>query len=161
MRLRLRSSCTLRVALTGLSGLGALIGAILLAQPAAAQAPSPIYLGVDSYHVMNLAEPASKVAVANPGIADVQVINPSQLLIAGRSSGVTSLVIFSGKAPRSFNLVVHPSSMVAVSTAGSAQAPHVVLVQRGDKMTEQLFARGPDERWLELGQVKPETDAKK
>ena len=159
MRLRLRSSRTLRVAFTRLPGLGALIGAVLLAQPAAAQAPSPIYVGVDSYHVMNLAEPASKVAVANPGIADVQVINPSQLLIAGKSSGVTSLVIFSGKAPRSFNVVVHPSSMMAVSTAG--QAPHAVLVQRGDKMTEQLFARGPDERWLELGQVKPETDAKK
>ena len=161
MRLRLRSSCMLRGAVTGLAVLAALIGAVLLAPPAAAQTPSRLYLGVDSYHVMNLAEPATKVAVANPGIADVQVINPSQLLIAGRSSGVTSLVIFSAKAPHSINVVVHPSSMAAASTAGSAQAPHAVLVQRGDKMTEQLFARGQGERWLELGQVKAETDAKK
>lgn len=161
MRCHLRSSCTRRGASTRLSILGALVGAFLLPQPAVAQTPAPLYLGVDSYQVMSLAEPVTKVAVANPGIADVQVINPSQILIAGRSSGVTSLVIFSGKAPRFFNVVVHPSSMVAVSTAGSARAPHAVLVQRGDKMTEQLFARGPDERWLELGQVKPETDAKK
>jgi putative type II/III system pilus formation protein len=159
--MRLRLSCLPRGAVTGLPVLGALIGALFLAQPAAAQTPSLLYLGVDSYHVMNLAEPASKVAVANPSIADVQVINPSQLLIAGRSSGVTTLVVFSGKAPHSFNVVVHPSSMVAVSTAGSTQAPHPVLVQRGDKMSEQLFTRDPDGRWLELGQVKPETDAKK
>lgn len=157
----LRVFCLPRGALARLPLLAVLIGALLLAQPAAAQTPSSLYLGVDSYHVMNLTEPASKVAVANPGIADVQVINPSQLLIAGRSSGITTLVIFSGKAPHSFNVVVHPSSMVAVSTAGSAQAPHPVLVQRGDRMSEQLFARDPDGRWLELGQVKPETDAKK
>jgi Flp pilus assembly secretin CpaC len=161
MRFHLCFPSTRRLAFTALQVVGALIGAVLLAQPAAAQTPSPLYLGVDSYHVMNLAEPTTKVAVANPGIADVQVINPSQLLITGRAAGVTSLVIFSGKATHSFNLVVHPSSMVAVSTAGSARAPHAVLVQRGDKMTEQLFTRGPDDRWLELGQVKPETDAKK
>src|SRR4029453_11092447 len=38
--------------------------------------------------------------------------------------------------------------------------PHAVWVQRGDKMTEQLFTREKDQ-WLELGQVKPETDSGK
>lgn len=159
--MHLRSWRMLRGAVIGLPVLGALMGIALLARPVAAQAPSSLYLGVDSYHLMNLAEPATKVAVANPGIADVQVISPSQVLIAGRSSGVTSLVIFSGRAPRSFNLIVHPSSIAGVSAAGSGQAPHAVLVQRGNKMTEQLFTRGPDDRWLELGQVQPETETKK
>jgi hypothetical protein len=120
-----------------------------------------MYMGVDTYQIVNLTEPATKVAVANPGVADVQVINPTQLLIAGRSSGVTSLVIFSNKATRSFNVIVHPSSMASVSASTSAGPPYAVLVQRGDRMSEQLFTRGPDNRWLELGQVKPETEVKK
>ena len=140
---------------------GGLICSFLLAQAVGAQAPSGMYLGVDTYQVLNLTEPATKVAVANPGVADVQVINPTQLLIAGRSSGVTSLVIFSSKATRTFNVIVHPSSMTSVSANTSPSPPFPVLVQRGDKMSEQLFTRGPDNRWLELGQVKPETEVKK
>ena len=140
---------------------GGLICSFLLAQAVGAQTPSGMYLGVDTYQVLNLTEPATKVAVANPGIADVQVINPTQLLIAGRSSGVTSLVIFSSKATRTFNVIVHPSSMTSVTANTSPGPPFPVLVQRGDKMSEQLFTRGPDNRWLELGQVKPETEVKK
>lgn len=36
-----------------------------------------------------------------------------------------------------------------------------VAVIRGATVSEQIFVRGPDKRWLELGQVKPGTDAKK
>jgi hypothetical protein len=140
---------------------GGLVWSLLFAQTVGAQAPSGMYVGVDTYQVLTLTEPATKVAVANPGVADVQVINPTQLLIAGRSSGVTSLVVFSNKATRSFNVIVHPSSMTSVSANTSAAPPHPVLVQRGDRMSEQLFTRGPDNRWLELGQVKPETEVKK
>jgi pilus assembly protein CpaC len=133
----------------------------VLAGLAAAQAPAPVYIAVDGSLLLTLAEPARKVAVANPAIADVQVISPAQLLIVGKASGVTSLMIFSGKALQSYNLIVHPSSIAAASTSATLPPPHAVLVQRGDKMAEQLFTRGPDERWLELGQVKPDTDIKK
>jgi len=129
--------------------------------PAEAQAPAPVYVAVDGSMLLTLTEPARKVAVANPAIADVQVISPAQLLVVGKSSGVTSLMIFSGKALQSYNLIVHPSSIAAASTSSTLPPPHAVLVQRGDKMAEHLFTRGPDQRWLELGQVKPETDAKK
>jgi pilus assembly protein CpaC len=133
----------------------------VLAGPAAAQGPSPVYIAVDGSLLLSLAEPARKVAVANPAIADVQVISPAQLLIVGKASGVTSLMIFSGKALQSYNLIVHPSSIAAASTSATLPPPHAVLVQRGDKMAEHLFTRGPDQLWLELGQVKPETDVKK
>ena len=133
----------------------------LVAGPAAAQTPAPVYVAVDGAMLLTLTEPARKVAVANPAIADVQVISPAQLLVVGKSSGVTSLMIFSGKALQSYNLIVHPSSIAAASTSTTLPPPHAVLVQRGDKMAEHLFTRGPDQRWLELGQVKPETDAKK
>ena len=146
--------------------LGALMAVVavapaVLAELAAAQAPSPMYVAVDGSLLLTLTEPARKVAVANPAIADVQVISPAQLLIVGKASGVTSLMIFSGKALQSYNLIVHPSSIAAASTSATLPPPHAVLVQRGDKMAEHLFTRGPDERWLELGQVKPDTDIKK
>jgi pilus assembly protein CpaC len=133
----------------------------VLAGPAGAQAPAPVYIAVDGSLLLTLTEPARKVAVANPAIADVQVISPAQLLIVGKTSGVTSLMIFSGKTLQSFNLIVHPSSIAAASTSTTLPPPHAVLVQRGEKMAQQLFTRGPDERWLELGQVQPDTEVKK
>ncbi len=133
----------------------------VLTEPARAQAPAPVYIAVDGSLLLTLAEPARKVAVANPAIADVQVISPAQLLIVGKTSGVTSLMIFSGKTLQSFNLIVHPSSIAAASTSTTLPPPHAVLVQRGEKMAQQLFTRGPDERWLELGQVQPDTEVKK
>lgn len=160
MRMRLP-----RISRRVLFGLMATAGAIsaptLLAPSAHAQAPAPVYLAVDSSLLLTLTDPARKVAVANPAIADVQVISPAQLLIVGKTSGVTSLMIFSAKGLHSYNLIIHPSSLAAAGTSSILPPPHAVLVQRGDKMAQQLFTRGPDERWLELGQVQPDTEVKK
>ena len=123
-----------------------------------ADSTTRLYVGADKSFVLALNEPARKVAVANPNIADVQVLNPNQLLVNGRSVGVTSLVVFYGKSEQSFDLVVHPNPVGAAGTpAVVTKDPHAVWVQRGDKMTEQLFTRAK-EQWLELGQVKAETD---
>jgi Flp pilus assembly secretin CpaC len=127
----------------------------------AAQSPARLYVGADKSFVLALNEPARKVAVANPNIADVQVINPTQLLVNGKAVGVTSLVVFYAKSEQSFDLVVHPAPVGAAGTPTLVTTdPHTVLVQRGDKMTEQLFTREKDQ-WLELGQVKLETDTSK
>jgi len=134
-----------------------LAAAVVAPGSAAAQPLSRLYVGLDRSHVLDLSDPARKVAVANPGIADVQVISPTQLLVVGKAPGITSLVIFSGKSPRQFDLVVHPSPVGTVTAPSGVEAPHAVLVQRGASMTEQLFARDKDRRWQELGQVKPET----
>ena len=143
-----------RVASYALLGVAA-VG--MTASCAVAQPLSRLYVGVDRSHVLDISDPARKVAVANPGIADVQVISPTQLLVVGKAPGVTSLVIFSGKSPRQFDLVVHPSPVGTVTAPSGVEAPHAVLVQRGASMTEQLFTRDPDQRWQELGQVKPDT----
>ena len=128
---------------------------------AAADPATRLYVGADKSFVLALNEPARKVAVANPNIADVQVMNPSQLLINGKTVGVTSLVVFFAKSEQSFDLVVHPAPVGAAGTpAVVTKDPHAVWVQRGDKMTEQLFTREKDQ-WLELGQVKLETDSGK
>ena len=138
----------------------ALLGlAAAAATPAltAAQSVSRVYLSVDRSHVIDIGDPARKIAVANPNIADVQVISPTRLLVVGKSAGITSLVIFSATAPRQFDLIVHPAPVGTVTDASRAEPPHSVLVQRGASMTEQLFTRDKDQRWQELGQVKPET----
>jgi Flp pilus assembly secretin CpaC len=137
-------------ALLGLAAAGVTPGS------AAEQSISRLFLGVDRSHVLDIGDPARKVAVANPNIADVQVMSPTQLLIVGKAPGVTSLVIFSGKAPRQFDLVVHPSPVGTVTAPSGVEPPHSVLVQRGGSMTEQLFARDKDQRWQELGQIKPD-----
>jgi Flp pilus assembly secretin CpaC len=142
-----------RVAGYALLGLAAAMAA---SSPAAAQSVSRLYVGMDRSHVLDITEPARKVAVANPSIADVQVISPTQLLVVGKAPGVTSLVIFSGKSPRQFDLIVHPSPVGTVTEASGMEPPHSVLVQRGASMTEQLFTREKN-GWQELGQVKPET----
>ena len=142
------------VALSLLGGLPSPIGA------AAEQLPR-VYLGVDKAQILDLGEPARKIAVANPNIADVQVINPGQLLLNGRTVGVTSLVVFFAKSRKSFDLVVHPGPLGGTSMPAPTTDPHNVLVQRGDKISEQFFTRDKDQHWLELGQVKMETDTGK
>ena len=133
-----------------------LAAAVVAPGSAAAQPLTRLYVGLDRSHVLDLSDPARKVAVANPAIADVQVISPTQLLVVGKVPGITSLVIFSGKTPRQFDLIVHPSPMATVTEPSGVEAPHSVLVQRGASISEQLFTRDQEQRWLELGQVKPD-----
>jgi Flp pilus assembly secretin CpaC len=150
------SSFAIRLVTLTLITLGVFQTTLAAADPAAR-----LYVGADKSFVLALNEPARKVAVANPNIADVQVMNPSQLLINGKTVGVTSLVVFFAKSEQSFDLVVHPAPVGAAGTpAVVTKDPHAVWVQRGDKMTEQLFTREKDQ-WLELGQVKLETDSNK
>lgn len=146
---------------TRLTTLTALTLGLLHMTADAAGPAARLYVGADKSFVLVLNEPARKVAVANPNIADVQVMDPSQLLINGKTVGVTSLVVFFAKSEQSFDLVVHPAPVGAAGTpAVVTKDPHAVWVQRGDKMTEQLFTREKDQ-WLELGQVKLETDSGK
>ena len=153
-RLRPRSTALVTFALIS-------IGIVQTASLAAADPATRLYVGADKSVVLALNEPARKVAVANPNIADVQVMNPNQLLVNGKGVGVTSLVIFYARSEQSIDLVVHPGPVGAAGTPTLVtKDPHAVWVQRGDKMTEQLFTR-EKEQWLELGQVKPETDTGK
>ncbi|HVQ74583.1 MAG TPA: pilus assembly protein N-terminal domain-containing protein [Candidatus Binatia bacterium] len=143
---------------------GLLAGAVALggpAAPAGAQTLTRLYLSKDKSQVLDLRQPAATVAVANPAIADVQVISPTRLLVIGRSVGVTSLVTFSDAAVGHYDVVVHPAPMVEVAAQPLQGAPHGVLVQRADKLTEHFFTRDTTQQWVELGSVKVEPDAGK
>lgn len=76
--------------------------------PAAPAEPGVVRLEVviGKSQVVELQEPFTRVSVTNPGIADVFVITPNQMLISGKAVGVTSLVVFYPRKTVFFDLVV-------------------------------------------------------
>lgn len=56
--------------------------------------------------VIAVKEPFDRVSVTDPNIADVFVVKPSQILINGKTVGVTSLVVFYPQKTQFFDLVV-------------------------------------------------------
>jgi Flp pilus assembly secretin CpaC len=124
-----------------------------------AQAPVRLYLSSSKATVIDLQNPASKVAVANPGIADVQVITPTQLLVIGRGVGVTSLLVFFPRSLLQYDVVVHGAPIGAIGAEALTGAPHAVVVQRGDKLTQQFFSHDSSERWVEIGSTTVEATA--
>ena len=141
--------------------LGALGLAIIAcgAVRAGAEPLTRLYLSTSKAMVIELKDPATKVAVANPAIADVQVITPTQLLVIGRGVGVTSLIVFHPRTHLEYDVVVHAAPIGAVGAEPLIGAPHVVLVQRGDKLTEQFFSRDTSQRWVEVGTIRIEPGA--
>jgi len=127
----------------------------------AAEAQGRLHLTTDRSQVVVLPdEPFTKLAVANPGVADVAVVNPTQFLLTGKTAGVTSLIVFYPTRMRSFEVVVTPPP-VGGAGARLVSEPHAVVIHRAGKVSEQLFARDQDQGWVELGSVKLETDAGK
>jgi hypothetical protein len=142
-----------------LAWLLAMAAVLGLGQAATAADPEPIrlYIGVDKAQLVVVPqERFSKVLLANPNIADVQVITPTQLLITGKSAGVTSLLLIYPQRVQFFDLVVHPGPLGRVGVSPGNAEPHAVLVQRADKVSESVFVKDKDQSWIELGGVKPE-----
>jgi pilus assembly protein CpaC len=67
-------------------------GTEVIDQPATKEvATEAMMLAVDKAEKLDLAEPAESVFVANPDIADVQVISPTTIMVYGRKPGETTL----------------------------------------------------------------------
>jgi Flp pilus assembly secretin CpaC len=126
-----------------------------------AQEPNArLYLMMDRSKILDLSEPVTKISVTNPGIADVNVLSPTSILLSGKAAGATSLLLFSSRRVQHFDLIVQspPVDRAAPATAGE---PHDVIVQRADQVTNQSFLRDENQGWVELGTVKPATEGKK
>jgi len=50
---------------------------------------------VGQSEILDFIQPIKRVAISNPEIADVTVITPTQILVDGKSAGVTTLVVWS------------------------------------------------------------------
>ncbi len=116
-----------------------------------------IRVTADQAHLMALPDRPVTVAVANPGIVDVHLVSPTQMLLNGKSVGATSLTIFYGRRSESFELVVQPKPFASPHPL-LALEPHAVLVHRGARLSTQQFVRDGGQTWLELGPGPSDTD---
>ncbi|MDB5974816.1 MAG: type and secretion system protein family protein [Nevskia sp.] len=66
--------------------------------PAAQTVENTVVIDVGTQQLLRQKQPIRRVAVANPEIADVSVINSRELLLNGKVNGVTSLIIWSRDA---------------------------------------------------------------
>ena len=81
----------------GLLAIGAAAAAPATAQPtsaAQAAADNMLSLDVGTQQLLRQKQPIRRIAVANPAIADVSVINSRELLLTGKSAGITSLMVW-------------------------------------------------------------------
>src|SRR5262249_2664548 len=114
----------------------------------AQQATPTISVTVNKSMVFRLAERAKRVSFSRPGVADVVVVAPSQLLINGKAVGTTSLIVFSEAGDVSnFDLIVLPdvgalrgqlrlllpNEKVDISTSGPS------LVLKGEVSNEVVY----------------------
>ena len=137
-----------------------LAAAVAMSTAAGAGEPVRLHVTIDKAELVNLpAMPISKIAVTNPGIADVYVINPTQILLSGKQAGTTSLMVFYPGRTENFDVVVHP---VPVGNSRARLVPsesHAVEVQRAGKVSQQLFVRDEERAWVQLGSSKAEPEA--
>jgi Flp pilus assembly secretin CpaC len=134
--------------------------AMLMTTVAGAAEPVRLYVTIDKAELVNLSsEPISKIAVTNPSIADVYVVNPTQILLSGKQVGTTSLMVFYPGRTENFDVVVHPLPLGNSRARLVPSASHAVEVQRAGKVSQQLFVRDEDQAWVQLGTGKAEPEA--
>ncbi|MBW3635473.1 MAG: BON domain-containing protein [Armatimonadetes bacterium] len=68
--------------------------------------PNQIEVAVSTFVVLLTTTDLQTVAVADPGIADVAVVNARSVLLNGKSPGITSLVIVDGRKIRQYTVRV-------------------------------------------------------
>jgi pilus assembly protein CpaC len=136
----------------------AFVFSLFFSYPATAQQATPtISVTVNKSMVFRLAERAKRVSVSQPGVADVVVVAPSQLLINGKAVGTTSLIVFNEKGDVSnYDLVVlpdvaalrgqlrllFPNEKVEIATSGPS------LLLRGEVSNEVIY-----DKVLEIAQT--------
>ncbi len=76
----------------------ALIALAGLASPSvAAEAKDPISVMIDRAKVMRISAPAATVVIGNPAIADASIQDRQTIILTGKVTGITNLVILDSK----------------------------------------------------------------
>jgi pilus assembly protein CpaC len=141
----------------------------------AQQGPVRLEVTIGKSQVVDLKDPFSRVSVTNPGIADVFTISPNQLLLNGKTPGVTSLIVFYPDRTLFFDVVVQTDMAllaerlreIAPRDDIQVQAAQDAIIVRGTVSSEQMipgagavaaaFApKGKVINLLALAEVKPQ-----
>jgi pilus assembly protein CpaC len=142
---------------------------------AAQQGPVRLEVTIGKSQVVDLKDPFTRVSVTNPGIADVFTISPNQLLLNGKTPGVTSLIVFYPDRTLFFDVVVQTDMALLVERLREiaprddiqVQAAQDAIIVRGTVSSEQMipgagavaaaFApKGKVINLLALAEVKPQ-----
>jgi hypothetical protein len=90
---------------------------------AAVSARDPIVVTIDRAKVMRLPAPADTVIVGNPGIADATIHDKMTLILTGKMTGTTNLVILDAKgeaiADEIISVAKISDGLVSVQRAGN------------------------------------------
>jgi pilus assembly protein CpaC len=143
--------------MAGQGGRRVLVGLLLVvmgltmgAVPAQADEQGVVRLEVviGKSQVVELKEPFTRVSVTNPGIADVFVVTPNQILVSGKAVGTTSLIVFYPRNTVFFDLLVQTDLTllrerlrhVAPKDEIDVQAAQDSLILTGTSTSEQVMA---------------------
>ncbi|SFT69600.1 pilus assembly protein CpaC [Selenomonas sp. GACV-9] len=116
-------------------GLAAVTAAVVAPAPAYAYV-QPIWLGVNQSYYMNTGSSITRVAVANPKIADVKILGASALNVVAFNPGTTTLNIWTQNGMRQeYSITVSKEDKGLASIIQKAiDLPHVEVTMVGDRV---------------------------
>jgi pilus assembly protein CpaC len=93
----------------------------------------PVDVTVGKETILNLKEPSTRVSIANPAIAGIILISPSEIIINGKKPGITSLIIWDKEEkPTFFDVIVYKERLVEFEK------------ERVDALTNKIKEIAPD-----------------
>lgn len=108
--------------------------------------PNQIEVAVSTFVVLLTTTDLQTVAVADPNIADVAVVNSRSVLLNGKTAGVTSLVIVDGQKIRQYTVrVTPPPGSRAVDVAQAIGIPGVSVRSLRDALVLEGEVANPEE----------------
>jgi pilus assembly protein CpaC len=66
----------------------------------------PVDVTVGKETVLTLKNASQRISLANPGIADVKLISPTEIVINGKKAGITSLIVWDSEGKKFYDVVV-------------------------------------------------------
>lgn len=87
----------------------------------------PIQVELGMHRLLRSGVAITRVAIGNPAIADVNVVNRREALVSGKALGVTSLIVWMGQDSREYRVVVEPARDPLAAKANDPELKSAVI----------------------------------